>query len=354
MTLRNILLSIALILISLNKTAVSAFCNPAGPLSPLLNPVTNVNWNCIFPITIGGPQIPSPFTPASPNEPLAPLYTTLDFNTITTPLTICMRPTPAGPIPVPAIPVGMWIPSGIIEVVRTQWCSPSLSTLIGDPSPLGQGTRTQGGEDAKSFYNVHFITFPLGKVLDQLMDFACINVTGWTDIDYLYLSELDITWNNDLVSLWETPEALLFQHIGFQLACAADCISSTAGFPNDVLVWCNGCLGSVYPFTGHINSDARASGVWMRIAGKLIAKMSRYTMLRLTTTPVVYTGTCVEVPTFFWVKHQYKFQFVFPVRSVGCYPTGVIPFTWETLRQIPTAGEDTILLLWQKKECPLL
>jgi len=327
------------------------FCNRAGLQSPLLNPITTINWSCLFPITIGGLQIPNPFGyPSSTTEPMAQTYSKLDFNTISKPVTICMRPTPAGPVPVPAIPAGLWIPVGIVEIVRTEWCSPSLNTMLGSPSPTGQGTRSE----ESSFYNVHFIAFPLGKILDNLMDFVCINLAGLADIDYLYLSELDITWHNDLLALWENPEALLFNTPIFNLACAADCASATVGFPNDALVWCNGCLGNVYPFTGHIPGDERASSVWLRVASKLVAKMSRMGMLRLTTTPAVYTGACTELPTFFWVKHQYKFQFVFPVQSAGCYPIGVHPFAWETLRQIPGTGEDAILILWQKKECPLL
>jgi conjugal transfer pilus assembly protein TraU len=353
--MKRLLFLFIFLIVFLKKSFAGAFCNAAGFQSPLLNPITTINWSCIFPIVLGGIRIPNPFGYAtSPLEPMAPTYSQLDFNTIHTPLTICMRQTPVGPIPVPAIPVGLWIPIGIIEIVRTEWCSPSLNTMLGSPSPVGQGTRTEGGEDKNSFYNVHFIAFPLGKILDQLMDFVCINLTGLADIDYLYLSEIDITWHNDLISLWENPEALLFNNPVINLACAADCASATSGFPNDALVWCNGCLGNVYPFSGHITGDTRASAVWLRIAAKLVAKMSRYAMLRLTTTPAVYTGACVEIPTFFWVKHQYKFQFVFPVQSVGCYPPGVHPFAWETLRQIPAMGEDAILILWIKKECPLL
>ena len=73
-----------------------------------LNPITDVSWKCMFPITIG-------------NVPLMPGSN--DTRNPDIPVCFCRR----GDVPlVPGISIGFWEPIRVIEVTRTPYCLVSL------------------------------------------------------------------------------------------------------------------------------------------------------------------------------------------------------------------------------------
>jgi conjugal transfer pilus assembly protein TraU len=80
-------------------------------------------------------------------------------------------------------------------------------------------------------------------------DFACLESSGF---DLGYITELDPLWGDDETGFILNPEAALFGNPIAQAACVADCGLASAGFSNDAFFWCNGCQGSLYPFTGTV------------------------------------------------------------------------------------------------------
>ena len=100
----------------------------------------------------------------------------------------------------------------------------------------------------QSFYQVHWYVYPVIYWLELLVDFLCLEQQSF---DVAYMTELDPLWNADELSFILNPEAALFGNPIAQAACAADCAATSAGFPMDMLFWCGGCQGSLYPFTGN-------------------------------------------------------------------------------------------------------
>src|SRR5438552_16082155 len=76
-----------------------------------VNPITDICWSCLFPITIGPVNINK-----SGRE---------DTHNPTTIPCVCPR---AG-IPVPGVPVGFWEPSRLVDVTRVPFCMANVGGL---------------------------------------------------------------------------------------------------------------------------------------------------------------------------------------------------------------------------------
>ena len=120
------------------------------------------------------------------------------------------------------------------------------------PKVIGQGDVAQNMDDGtkQSFYQVHLYVYPVLYLLELLLDFVCLEQDKF---DLVYMTELDPFWADDEKNAILNPEGILFGNPIAQAACAADCIAATAHLPMDTLFWCGGCLGSLYPFSGHVN-----------------------------------------------------------------------------------------------------
>ncbi len=224
-----------------------------------LNPITEVCWSCMFPIKIGGITVVGSDYPDTTDAVSSP---------------ICFCPGPAG-IPVPGISISFWEPVKIIEVVKDPGCFPSLglSMEIAGGSHLSGTLSTEQakGSAAYVFMQAHEILFPVFQILDILIDFLC-RASG--DFDIAYITELDPTWNNDMMAMILNPEALVFGNPVAQLSCIADSLAATSGVPRDELFWCMGNWGSAYPLAGGISSKSitEASAA---IAARLLYKLHR-------------------------------------------------------------------------------
>ncbi|VDB02534.1 hypothetical protein BANRA_05466 [Klebsiella pneumoniae] len=89
-------------------------------------------------------------------------------------------------------------------------------------------------------------------MLDLFIKQTC-NADGYMDLDIMYMSELDPTWNNDELAFFTNPEAAAVANPIAAAACTADAVSSTAGKPLKQLFWCAGSWGTLYPFSGNQN-----------------------------------------------------------------------------------------------------
>src|SRR3546814_15425780 len=75
------------------------------------------------------------------------------------------------------------------------------------------------------------------------------------------------------------PEAALFGNPIAQAACAADCVLASAGFANDLLFWCGGCQGSIYPFSGSVAAHVGGVQASLLLTERMIAKLHREGLL---------------------------------------------------------------------------
>ena len=131
-----------------------------------------------------------------------------------------------------------------------------------------------------SFYHVHWYVYPIIYWLEVLADFICLDTLA---IDLAYRTELDPLWNEDEKSAILNPEGGLFGNIAAQASCVADCAAATVNLPLDSLFWCNGCQGSLYPFSGTITDHMGGVQASLLVTGRFMAKLHREGLLWGTT-----------------------------------------------------------------------
>lgn len=300
------------------------------------NPITDICWSCLFPITIGGVKV-------SPNNEDTPNMKKV----------ICECPAPPPIMRRIGIPISFWEPARLIDVTRIKFCLVSMGGIkIGPNSIKGHGAVSTGkttDNRKHSFYQVHYYIYPVLYWLEILTDFACMERTTF---DVAYITEFDPLWNDDETAFVLNPDAVLFGNPIAQAACVADSVAATAGFPLDALFWCAGCQGSMYPFTGHVPYHIGGVQASLLLVSRMLAKMHRQGLATVTSGP---EALCAKIP---WSpiikKTQYKQQMLYPVPTTGkggCRPLGRTSITWEGGKEKPYSGEDFGYLIWRKRNC---
>jgi len=191
-----------------------------------VNPITDVCWSCLMPISIGGLAIGKGEMPKK-----------RDTKNPKSPLCACVKGNL--PIPIPGITVGFWEPVRLVDVTRTPYCLVNLGGIaLGSDSKRISSHRKTSGSAGKSFYHIHYYFYPLIYWLELLTDFMCLESGSF---DVAYMSEFDITWNDPKMQSLLNPEAILFGNPIARAACSLDCGASTFHMPLDSMFWCAGC-----------------------------------------------------------------------------------------------------------------
>lgn len=311
-----------------------------------VNPITDICWSCVLPISIGGLVMGKGDTPKK-----------RDTKNPASPVCLCNK----GGKPVPGLSVGFWEPVRLIDVTRTPYCMTNLGGIaIGsDAKRISSYKRNYGARASHdSFYHVHYYIYPLIYWLELITDFMCLEESSF---DVAYMSEFDITWNDPKMQSMLNPEAMLFGNPIAQAACALDCASSTISMPLDTMFWCAGCLGNMYPFSGanadHVGGVQNSSLLTVRV----IAKMHRIGLAQETsTTDASINGKiCRKSRALKIKKSQYKLQMVNPRSTgdrgeIGCWPLGLSDMAYSRFKEYPYDGQDWGYLLWRKKNCCFL
>jgi conjugal transfer pilus assembly protein TraU len=324
------ILSRITVLFLLFNSTIQANC-----VGKFVNPITDICWSCLFPITIGGMRVSA--SGEDTENPRTP---------------ICRCPIPIPPYIRIGFPVSFWEPVRLVDVTRTPYCLVNLGGIsMMDRGVQGRGSvaNNSGNRMRHSFYHVHWYIYPLIYWLELLTDFICLEKTSF---DVAYMTELDPLWNDDETAFILNPEAVLFGNPIAQAACAADCITASTGFPLDLLFWCGGCQGSLYPFTGTISAHVGGVQGSLLALQRMIAKLHREGLLW------GYTGVdglCDKYPMPIIRKTQYKTQMVYPIPSTikGCHPLGRSEALWGAGKEYPYQGEDFGYLIWRKRNCCL-
>lgn len=320
-----------LIALTLSLTTASFALAAVGCVGRITNPITDICWKCIFPITIAGFQVTGSSMPDTPSP--------TNF-----PVCFCKRPFP--PYVIPGLPIGFWEPARLVDVTKSPMCMVSLGGV-----PLGTAP-ARGNKDDKegnAFYQVHWYIYPAIYWLELLMDFACLEAAS---VDVAYLTEFDPLWNDDVKSTILNPEAILFGNPIAQGACIADCLAATVGLSLDPMFWCSGCQGSLYPYTGNVtgvNGSVQASAL---LVGRMIAKLHREF---LAWGYIGNVGLCGKYPMPIIRKSQYRYQMTYPLPEIlTCKRIGQSEVLWQAGREFPIKGEDFAYMVWRKRDCCLL
>ena len=311
----------------------TAFSNDSLCHGSFINPITDVCWSCLFPITIGAiPVVQS---------------TISDTDNPSIPLCAC-----GTPFPRIGISTGFWEPMAMVDVTRHPFCMVNLGGFqlnIGAEYGTGR-VETASSDDNSSMYYVHWYQFPLLYWLNSIIDGLCLD-TG--DLDIAYLTELDPTWNDDELGFIIDPEALLFGNLLAQSACAADSLAASLSKSIDDLFWCAGAQGSMYPLNGHIQEHVGGVQASTLLTERMAYKMHRERVI-VDSVAQNSPALCYPDPSPIIPKSRYRYQMLNPVPTTGqggCHPFGATTATWGAGHEIPFKGEDFGYLVFRKRNC---
>jgi conjugal transfer pilus assembly protein TraU len=304
----------------------------------MINPLTDVCWACILPISIGSAPVVSGETADIPNYP--------------SPVCVCPAPPPV--FYRVGLAVGFWEPIRLADVTKEPFCFVGIGGKKIDPGiSLGSGGDPEvgaGNEVDPATWSVHWYIYPLFTMLNLALDRMCLESTSSYDI--AYLTEIDPLWQDEELAFVIAPESILFGNLIAQAACSADCLAASFATPFDPLFWCAGCQGSMYPLTGKVIAHNTSIQSSLLVAERMLYKLHREAFIPITSGP---DAICQSYPSAMIKKSQYRTQLTVPMPTVdpkfGCNPLGKSTFLWESMREIPVTGEDFNYLIWRKRNC---
>lgn len=334
---KQFILTIALLCLANNSFAQTSKC-----VGKFINPITDICWSCIFPISIGGSKIKSGSNRHDTKNPSNIVCGCTQNN-----------------IPRVGITVGFWEPVRLIDVTRKAMCLVNMGGInLGYDRYQGAHSKGYDGTEHNqhSFYHTHLYIYPVIAWLKLITDLGC--VSKGESMDLAYMSEYDPTYKNDANFL--NPEVFLFANPIAQMACSADCISATTGLPQDGLFWCAGCLGNIYPFSGNVASHVGGVQASSLLSIRALAKLHRTGLSRKTATSdgSINGELCSNQLAFKIIKSQYRLQMTYPVSAtkgaLSCNALGMSDTLHNSGKEYPYKGEDFGYLVWRKKNCCFL
>lgn len=307
------------------------------------NPITDICWSCMFPFTIAGIQMSNP----RGEEP----------NGAYTPPPVCAGQTPMGF----KIGIGMsfYDPNKIVDVTRTPYCMVGLGGV-----DLGVGVSQlyeRSGETMpetvkyQNFYQAHTYIDPILYLLEVPIDMACTQASGF---DITYLTELDPLWNNDSLTFFLNPDAILYANPATAVTTALDCVANMPGAwstASGLTYWSAGCQGSMYPLDGNVLGSNPIDDSVL-IMERLLHKNHRQLIEYSTAGPAALFAPIVPQPLM--NKTEYKYSMIYPLEFTDplsggkcCSPFGRTTTGWTSGHSFPTMGEDFSYHVYQRRDC---
>ena len=311
---------------------------PAGDptcMGKFINPITDICWSCVLPLTIG-------------NARVGDWGGQEDIENPSNPVCSC------GTNPTIGVQIGYWEPARRVEVVRRPFCLVSMGGVALDPGihAPSHGRDEKGKRGAQNaFYQVHYYTDPVLYWLEVLGQFPCLEKGAF---DIAYITEADPLWGDDELNLLLNPEALLFANPIAIAACAADCVAASTGFGVKDMFWCSGCQGVVYPLNGWTGTHKGGIDTSSLMTHRILSKLHRQL--------VAWgwhgsRGLCGPYFEPAMDKRAYKTQLVHPVAQTAkiagkcCQPIGRTSILWGAGRERPVLGEDFAYQVFRKRNC---
>ncbi len=302
--------------------------NAAPCKGHFVNPLTDICWSCLFPLSIGGTSVVHSSLPDTPNA--------------SSPIGLCH-----GRI---GLNIGFWEPFAIADVTDTPYCMVNLGGMklnLGIKQAQG-GRKDLGTGQLRGFYQVHWYKYPLLSWLNLITSLGC---REGGDFDIAYLTELDPTWNDSEMSFVLSPESVLFGNPLAGAACAADSIKSTFNQGSiDSLFWCAGSQGSHYPLSGHVNAPISPVQTALLLTERLNYKLHRE---RFIADSSPQTGAICEAHHFpVTPKSRYRYEMVNQIADgKHCYPSGASTLSWEAGKIKAHTPSQYGFLVWRKRNC---
>lgn len=299
-----------------------------------INPITDICWSCLFPLSIGNATVVSGHNPDT-NNPSVPVQLC--------PMTVGWRL---------GLAIGYWEPFAVTDVTRAPYCLVNLGGIqvnIAGSKHNGSSESSQSGTMG-AFYQVHWYKYPLIMWLNIITSLSCLQ-TG--DYDIGYLSELDPTWDDDELGFLLSPEDSLFANPAAQLACVADAISATSGSAQDALFWCMGAQGSSYPLTGSTSAEYSPLQNSVLMSERMDYKLHRMGLVKDSIGK--NNEVCHQKYTPIIPKNRYRYELMNPTAdSDSCHTFGHPVASWQEGKLKPNDKGNYGYLIWRKRNCVFL
>ncbi|MEZ8082809.1 conjugal transfer pilus assembly protein TraU [Enterovibrio norvegicus] len=325
------LLLIFFCFIPLQTQAQSAACT-----GHFLNPISDICWDCLFPMTVGSVPLIASKYPDTENPSL--------------PISYCPKPPPIY-VQI-GLNIGYWEPYSLVDVTRVPYCMVNMGTQLSTENAQQVGGKQHDSSSQTSgnaFYHAHWYKYPVIYWLQLMQSASCMATDNF---DVAYLTELDPFWEDDEMTFILNPEAILFGNPITQLACITESIATSTGrsLPFDVLFWCLGSQGSAYPLTGNSAYAHTSTQVGTLIMERLNYKLHRQGIVWET------RGTdgaiCYQWPEPILPKSRYRYQLASPIGdAANCYPYGTTSTLWEQGKDNPIKGGNFGFVNWRKRNC---
>ncbi len=247
--------------------------------------------------------------------------------------------------------IGYWEPMALTDVTRSPGCMVNLGFSLPAFGKTAQGTAKKDEKQVNgAFYHVHWYKYPLTYWLNIITSLGCLE---GGDLDIAYLSEIDPTWTDSSLTTILNPEAVIFANPIAQGACAADAIASAFNMPLDVLFWCAGSQGSMYPFNGWVSNESSPLQSSLLVSERMAFKLHRQGMIMETIGK--NNAVCNEYPSPILPKERWRYQMVNMYPDSGqCHPFGRSVMRWETGKNPPNTKKNFGYLMWRKRNCVFL
>ena len=325
MRAKNFLI-VGIVLLSLGCALIA---NASQCKAHFVNPITDICWDCLFPITIGSANVVKSSYPDTKN-PSSPF---------------CSCPGRVG------ITIGYWEPTALVDVTRKPYCMVNLGIQLNIKNQGLGGSQMPDTDGRGAFYYVHWYKYPVIYWLQLITSLGCLETE---DFDVLYPSELDPTWNDSEFAFVTNPEAVLFSSPPARQSCAFDATKSLASTAVDSLFWCQGSQGSTFPLTGFVANQASPLQAATLLAERTDFKLHRIGAIRDSigenSPAICNTHYSVTMP-----KSRYRYQLVNTLPDAAhCHPFGQSVLTWEAGHTYPGDGDNFGFLIWKKRNCCFL
>lgn len=305
-----------------------------------VNPITDVCWDCLFPITIGNINIVSSSYPDTENPSI--------------PIELCLIE--GIKIPRVGLNIGFWEPFALTDVTPVPYCMVNMGGFTMDVGNAGYGGKqVRAPSDSAAFYYVHWYKYPLIFWLNIITSVGCMHKM---DFDIAYLTELDPTWNDDELGFVLNPEAILFGNPIAQAACAADSAKAQVDIPIDKLFWCLGTQGGTYPLTGRVFDEKGPIHAAVLLSERMDFKMHRQLLIE-DSSPEDGNGfdgpICRQHFAPIMPKSRYRYQMINSIPAADkCYQFGHDALSWESGKVQPSSGDCFGFMIFKKRNCSFL
>ena len=309
-------------------------CENAEIIGPRL--ISEFCWDCLYPIKVASVDISG-----RGNEPSG-----------ATSQVLCTCDSGVGPQA--GIVTAMWEPARFIEFQRTPGCLSAINGAdVGLADATFLGTAGNGDKDGgdSSFYHYRIYSAPLLQMLELFSKRGC-SKDGFTDLDVMFISEVDPTWNDSTIGFFAYPETALVANPVAVASCAAESITASNPIKPttiDSMYWCAGTWGTIYPPVGIQNGGKGVIKDTALLSARLLTALHRRGQeWRTMGSDALCKGKVSPIMS----KNQYKMTMTYPVaHTQEAFVIGENPLFWGAGKIIPGAAQTPIYTLWRWNEC---